>query len=130
MSTNPSCACGTAPTLIFACSGAADVGEIADQAARKLMRDGAGKMYCLAGVGGRVSGILASTQAADNILAIDGCPLACAQHTLEQAEIKRFRHVQLADLGLVKGQSPPSEEHIARVATAGFAALRSSETTP
>jgi len=27
----------TAPKLIFACSGAADVGAVADQAARKLM---------------------------------------------------------------------------------------------
>jgi uncharacterized metal-binding protein len=33
-----SCACNAAPTLIFACSGAADVGAIADQAARQLSR--------------------------------------------------------------------------------------------
>lgn len=39
-----SCACGVGPKLIFACSGAADVGAIADQAARKLTKDGAGKM--------------------------------------------------------------------------------------
>lgn len=70
MSENIHCACGAAPTLIFACSGSSDVGEIADRAARKLMRDGAGRMYCLAGVGGRVSGILLSTQAAQSILAI------------------------------------------------------------
>ena len=30
-----SCACNAAPTLIFACSGAADVGALADQAARR-----------------------------------------------------------------------------------------------
>lgn len=129
MDTKSNCACGAAPTLIFACSGAADVGEIADQAARKLMRDGAGKMYCLAGVGGRVSGILASTQAAESLLAIDGCPLACAKHTLEQAEIKRFRHVQLADLGMAKGKSPVNEEHVARVAAAGVVALGSQKST-
>ena len=35
------CACGSAPKLIFACSGAADVGAVADQAARKLTKDGA-----------------------------------------------------------------------------------------
>ena len=34
--TNQACACGTAPKLIFACSGAADVGQISDLAARKL----------------------------------------------------------------------------------------------
>ncbi|MFH1550779.1 MAG: hypothetical protein ABIH04_09485 [Planctomycetota bacterium] len=32
--------CSGAPRLIFACSGAADVGTIADQAARKLARKG------------------------------------------------------------------------------------------
>jgi uncharacterized metal-binding protein len=34
------------------------VGAIADQAGRKLTRVGAGKMFCLAGIGGRVSGIM------------------------------------------------------------------------
>ncbi|MBT4482837.1 MAG: zinc-binding protein, partial [Candidatus Latescibacteria bacterium] len=48
---NTRCERGTAPTLIFPCSGAADVGEISDQIARKLTRDGIGKMFCLAGVG-------------------------------------------------------------------------------
>ena len=91
--------------------------------ARKLMRDGAGRMYCLAGVGGRVSGILLSTQAAESILAIDGCPLACAKNTLEKAGIARFQHVQLADLGMAKGKSPVNEERIARAAAAGIAAL-------
>lgn len=45
------CACGAAPRLIFACSGAADVGAIADQAARKLTREKVGSMFCLAGIG-------------------------------------------------------------------------------
>lgn len=118
-----SCACGAAPTLIFACSGAADVGEIADRAARRLAREGAGKMYCLAGVGGRVSGILASTQAAERVLAIDGCPLACAKNTLERADICGFRHVQLGELGMSKGETPVTDERIDRVATAGRAAM-------
>ena len=45
---------GAAAQVIFACSGSADVGKIADLAARKLTEQGAGKMSCLAGVGGRV----------------------------------------------------------------------------
>ena len=64
------CACSAAPKLIFPCSGAADVGAVADQAARQLTRDGKGKMFCLAGIGGRVSGIMASTAAAEKILEI------------------------------------------------------------
>jgi len=109
--------------LIFACSGAADVGAIADQAARKLTKDGAGKMFCLAGIGGRVSGIMATTESAGKILAIDGCPLNCVKNSLEQAGFKKYEHLQLADLGMEKGRSPSSPEMIARAATAGAAKL-------
>ncbi len=108
------CSCSAGPTLIFACSGAADVGEIADKTARALSRSGAGKMFCLAGVGGRVSGIVASTQAASNVLAIDGCPLDCARKTLESGGFTQFIHCQLADLGLEKGKSPVTDETVGK----------------
>ena len=107
MSEKSACECGSAPKLIFACSGAADVGAIADQAARKLTKDGAGRMYCLAGIGGRVSGIMATTQSAAKILAIDGCALSCAKSALRQAGFRVFDHVQLGDLGMEKGKTPP-----------------------
>ena len=113
MSEQKNC-CSGAPKLIFACSGAADVGAIADQAARKLTREGQGKMFCLAGIGGRVSGIMKSTEAAETILAIDGCPLNCVKACLEQGGFTNFKHLQLGDLGLEKGKSPVSEENIAR----------------
>ena len=116
MSEKKECACGTAPKLIFACSGSSDVGAIADQAARKLTKDGAGKMYCLAGIGGRVSGIMATTESAAKILAIDGCPINCARKTLELAGFKRFEHLSLSDIGLQKGQSPVTPENIAKTA--------------
>lgn len=45
------CGCNNTKTrLIYSCSGCADVGEIADQVARKLTRDGYGKMTCLASI--------------------------------------------------------------------------------
>ena len=115
MSNENCCACSAAPKLIFACSGAADVGALSDQAARKLTREGAGKMYCLAGIGGRVSGILKTTETAARILAIDGCPLNCVKNCLEQAGFTKFEHLQLADLGLDKGKSPVNDENIATV---------------
>jgi uncharacterized metal-binding protein len=123
MSDKNACACGAAPKLIFACSGAADVGAIADQAARKLTKDGAGRMFCLAGIGGRVSGILATTGSAAQILAIDGCPLNCAKNSLEQAGFETYEHLQLADLGMEKGKTPPGAETIAKAADAGAALL-------
>jgi uncharacterized metal-binding protein len=123
MANENSCECNAAPKLIFACSGAADVGALADQAARKLTRDGAGNMFCLAGIGGRVSGIMKSTEAASKVLAIDGCPLNCAKQCLEAAGFSNFEHLQLADLQLKKGSSPVTEENIARVCSASLEKL-------
>lgn len=115
----PCCACDAAPKLIFACSGAADVGHASDLAARKLTAEGAGKMFCLAGIGGRVSGIMETTKAAAAILAIDGCPLDCARKTLEEAGFTEFEHLRLSDLGMEKGKSPATEELVNKVASRG-----------
>jgi uncharacterized metal-binding protein len=113
--TSDSCACSAGPKLIFSCSGAADVGALADQAARKLTREGAGKMFCLAGIGGRVSGILKSTEAASSILAIDGCALDCTKKSLEEAGLKQFNHLRLADLGFEKGKTEVDAETLTKV---------------
>jgi uncharacterized metal-binding protein len=115
--------CCAAPTLIFVCSGAADVGAISDRTARKLTVDGAGKMYCLAGIGGRVPGIIKTTQEAEKILAIDGCPLDCTKLSLEEAGITEFEHLKITDLGLEKGKSPASDENIATVIQAALSIL-------
>ena len=106
-------------TLIFACSGAADVGAIADQAARQLAKEGVGKMFCLAGVGGRVPGIMKSTESAERVLVIDGCGLNCAKSCLEQGGFAGSGHIQLGDLGLEKGASPTSDEAIEKVVARG-----------
>jgi uncharacterized metal-binding protein len=113
-----SCSCSSTnkgPRLIFSCSGAADVGELADRAARSLSRDGHGKMFCLAGIGGRVSGIMKTTEAAVSILAIDGCPLDCAKKSLEEAGFKKVNHLRLSDLGYEKGKTSVTEQSIAKV---------------
>jgi len=72
-------------------------------------------MFCLAGIGGRVSGIMVSTQSAQSILAIDGCPLDCARKTLEEAGFTEFEHVRLTDLGMEKGKTPATDEAVAKV---------------
>ena len=112
------CSCGggdAGPKVIFSCSGCADVGELADQTARKLNRDGAGKMACLAGISGRVSGIVKSAEAAQSILAIDGCPLDCTRKTLEIAGFSKVNHLRLSDLGFEKGKTEVSTASIASV---------------
>jgi uncharacterized metal-binding protein len=113
-----SCSCGdeSGPAaLVYPCSGAADTGEIADRAARKLDAENAAWMSCLAGVGGRVSGLMANAAAAPALLAIDGCPLDCAKKTLELAGFTHIRHVRVADLGFKKGKTPATDEAITAV---------------
>jgi uncharacterized metal-binding protein len=73
-------------------------------------------MFCLAGVGGRVSGILATTGAAAKLLAIDGCPLDCAKGCLEQAGFAAFEHLRVTDLGMEKGSTPATDANVAAVA--------------
>ena len=111
-----SCCGGT--TLVFSCSGAADVGAVADRAARLLTQEGKGQMFCLAGVGGRVSGIMKTTEAADNVVAIDGCPLNCAARCLEEAGFDGFGRLQLADLGMVKGSTSVDDGTVTAAARA------------
>lgn len=105
--------------LIFTCSGAADVGEVADRAARELTKNGLGKMFCLAGVGGRVDGIMKKTGEASDILAIDGCVLDCTKNCLEQAGFTQFKHLRITDLGMEKGQTPVIEENVVKVVAKG-----------
>jgi uncharacterized metal-binding protein len=104
--------CAGGDTLIFACSGAADVGEVADRAARKMTKQGIGKMFCLAGIGGQIEPILKKTAAATKILAIDGCSLNCVKSSLEQAGFTQFEHLQLGDIGMAKGQTSATPENI------------------
>lgn len=123
MSGKDDCQCPAAPRLIFPCSGAADVGAIADRAGRKLTGDGMGKMACLAGIGGGVSGMIESAKGASGVLAIDGCPIDCAKKTLEKAGITEFVHLRVTDEGMKKGQSPVTDEIVKSIAEAGAALL-------
>jgi len=105
--------------ILFACSGSSDVGEIADRAARKLSREGHGKMHCMTAVGAGVESFMKFyRQSSDPILAIDGCALNCATNCLTQAGLKVSRSVSLDALGFKKGETPVTDERIAGVADA------------
>jgi uncharacterized metal-binding protein len=130
MSANtPKCSCSCneeagPAALVYPCSGAADTGEIADRAARRLDAEDKAWMSCLAGIGGRVSGMMANAAAAPALLAIDGCPLDCAKKTLELAGFVNVKHVRVTDLGFKKGKTPASDKAIRQVADAAAALLK------
>ncbi len=88
--------------MIYSCSGGSNVGQVANEAARILAERGRGKMACLAGIGGHVSGMIESAKAAKNIIAIDGCPVRCAIKTLEQAGLAPDLHIIVTDFDVRK----------------------------
>jgi uncharacterized metal-binding protein len=112
-----SCCSAGGFTLLYTCSGASDVGELADRTARKLWKKGFAKKTCLAGVGGDVPGFVQSAKGAELNITVDGCPIACARKSLERIGVKPVS-IMLADLGFKKGESPVTEENIARIAGA------------
>ena len=99
------------------------MGGLSDRAARQMTVDQSGKMYCLAGIGGRVEGIMANTKAAARVLVIDGCPQECARKTMELAGFKDFQHLRLAEMGFKKGETPLTPARIREVADKGAGLL-------
>lgn len=99
-----SCCAFDENTMILACSGASNVGQLSNQAAIELTQEGFGKMFCLAGVGAHLNGFVQSTKDVPTMVAIDGCPQACAKKILEHAEVPMKSYVVLTELGIEKNK--------------------------
>jgi uncharacterized metal-binding protein len=112
----PKCSCSGYTDLMFSCSGAADIAEIGDRAVRSLHRAGDAKMFCLAGIAGKVELIEVNTRGADRILVVDGCDSDCAKKTMEFGGFTGFIHLRVSDLGMEKGKTPVTDERVAMVA--------------
>jgi uncharacterized metal-binding protein len=110
------CLCEPQEILFFPCSGGSNVGQIANQAAVELTREGVGKIFCLAGIGGHIDGLIESTKAGKVLVAIDGCPVCCAKKTLEHGGFE-CRQICLHELGISKtpGVLEWSSEQVAKV---------------
>ena len=115
------CCGGTAKknVLFYACSGGANVAEIADRACRELMFAGEGAMFCLAGLGADIQGMVQTARDADLNVVVDGCPMDCAKKIFDRVAVANYRQIKITDLGIekVKGVRA-TEEQIARVVAA------------
>ena len=96
-----SCSCGGPITMILACSGGSNVGQISNEVARKLTVENRGVMFCLAGLGGDVEPLVDRTKSAERVLVFDGCPVACAKKTLERHGIEH-EWLEITSLGIDK----------------------------
>lgn len=90
--------------MILACSGGSNVGQLSNQAAVELTQEGFGKMFCLAGIGGQLSGFVQSAKDVPEMVVIDGCSVGCARACLENAEVSPQKYLVLTDLDLEKNK--------------------------
>ncbi|MBI5590261.1 MAG: putative zinc-binding protein [Deltaproteobacteria bacterium] len=91
--------------MILACSGGSNVGQLSNRAAVELTQEGFGKMFCLAGIGGNVSGFVQSAKDVPAMVAIDGCAVGCAKAILTNAKIPNPNYLVLTDLGIEKNKN-------------------------
>lgn len=116
MDIRPKCSSSGSTDLMFSCSGAADIAEIGDRAVRTLHKAGDAKMFCLAGIAGKVESIEVNTRAAGRILVVDGCDSDCSRETMEFGGFIGFIHLRVSDLGMEKGKTSVTDDRIAIVA--------------
>ncbi|MFO7785570.1 MAG: putative zinc-binding protein [Desulfatiglandales bacterium] len=98
------CCTSNGNAMILACSGGSNVGQLSNQAAVELTREGFGKMYCLAGVGGHLGGFVQSARDVPEMVAIDGCEIGCAKAVLKHAEVAVKGYLVVTDLGIEKNK--------------------------
>ena len=91
-------------TMILACSGSSNVGQLSNQAAVELPQEGFGKMFCLAGIGGQLSGFVQSAKDVPEMAVIDGCSVGCAKACLQNAQVPVRNYLVLTDLGIEKNK--------------------------
>ncbi len=88
--------------LVYSCSGCSNAAQLANALALHLDRAQCAEMSCISGVGGGVAPLVRLAQSGRPILALDGCPLACAKACLAQAGVSPSRHVILSEHGVRK----------------------------
>jgi uncharacterized metal-binding protein len=98
--------------LFYACSGGANVGEVADRAAREMMYAGCGTMFCLAGLGAGIESMIETAKKADMNIVIDGCGVDCAKKLFDNCGVTNMLQIKVTDLGIekVKGVKATDEQ--------------------
>ncbi len=111
------CSCGNdgETNLIYACSGAANTGLLADQVMRALNRDKVGASTCLAAMGADLSGFIQSARNATRNIVLDGCKVSCGKKIFEKNGLP-FRHFIMTDYDVEKGKTAITGDLIETVA--------------
>lgn len=88
--------------LVYSCSGCSSAAQMANHVALQLDRRGVAEMSCIAGVGGDVPALVRLAASGRIIMAIDGCPVACASKCLARHDLVPDVHLELSAFGVRK----------------------------
>jgi len=96
--------------ILYSCSGACDLGQASDLLGRKLRESGyaQGACSCLASIGAGIQAYVAKAKAAEEVVCIDGCAIACASKMIEKIDVKPKIYT-LTKMGLSNGKIEISE---------------------
>lgn len=106
--------CGSQPEgnsrILFSCSGACDLGQVSDLVARRLRKSGYAQQNCscLASVGAGIKSTVDKAKAAEEVVCIDGCGVACASKMLEKIDVKPKVYT-LTKMGVPSGKIDVTE---------------------
>jgi len=59
-------------------------------------------MFCLAGLGAGIAGMIQTAKDADLNVVIDGCPMDCAKKIFDKVGVTNYVQVKVTDLGIEK----------------------------
>ena len=88
--------------LVYSCSGCSSAAQLANDAALRLDREQLAEMSCIAGLGGDIPSLVRVARSGRQVIALDGCPLHCARHTLARHEVEADVHLDLSKSGIKK----------------------------
>jgi uncharacterized metal-binding protein len=95
------CCNGEVKTLVLACSGGSNVGQVSNSVMVELDKKGLGSGFCLIGLGADLSGFVESTRVARTVL-IDGCTVACGKKVFAKHGIEPSHYFVVTDFGIEK----------------------------
>lgn len=90
--------------MVLACSGASNVGQLTNEAAKRLDIEKSAKFYCLAGPGGHVDAMVNAIKDVEQVLVVDGCSVACAKLIMEEAKIANYEYLVVTEMGIEKNR--------------------------
>lgn len=100
--------------LVYSCSGCSTAAQMANSFAVQMDLQGKAEMSCIAGVGGDVASLVKTAKSDRVIIALDGCPLACARACLARQGVQPSVHFELSDYNIKKLKHQTFDQEQAR----------------